>query len=203
MGVVGANGAGKSTMMKMITGDEKVDSGSIQIGETVKLVTVGQDRMESLNDDKSAFDEITDGLDEIVLGGSSVSSRAYCSWFGLQGALQQSKIRDLSGGERNRVLLAKMVKSGGNVLLLDEPTNDLDSETIRSLEEALLEFAGCAVIVSHDRYMLDKVCTHILAFEDDSKLHWFQGNWAEYEEDRKKRLGEFTPKRVKYAPIVV
>lgn len=202
VGVVGPNGAGKSTLVKMITGDEKPDSGDLQVGQTVSLVSVGQERDDSLSEDKTAFEEISGGLDEIELGSSQVSSRAYCSWFGIRSNLQQSKVKDLSGGERNRCLLAKMVKSGGNFLILDEPTNDLDSETIRSLEDALLTFGGSALVVSHDRYFLDKIATHILAFEGDSKVHYFEGNYGEYEADKIKRLGENVIKPITYAKLV-
>ncbi|GMH50944.1 hypothetical protein TrVE_jg60 [Triparma verrucosa] len=202
IGVIGPNGSGKSTLLKMITSELQPDSGTLKIGETVKLVSVGQERDKNLDDTKTAYDEISGGLDEIDLGGTKVGSRGYCSWFGITGGLQQSRVKDLSGGERNRCLLAKMVKSGGNFLLLDEPTNDLDSETIRSLEDALLNFGGSAMVVSHDRYFLDKVATHILAFEGDSKVVFFEGNYGEYEIDKVKRLGEKAIKPITYAKLV-
>jgi ATP-binding cassette ChvD family protein len=202
VGVVGPNGAGKSTLLRMILGLEKPDAGTLRIGETANVVCVGQDR-EGLNDDNSVFIEITDNNSEIELGTQSVLSRAYCSWFGFRGTDQQKLVRNLSGGERNRVQLAKLVRSGANVLLLDEPTNDLDVDTIRSLEEAILDFAGCAVVVSHDRFFLDRVATHILAFEGDSKVTFFEGNYAEYEEDYIARVGVAgsQPKPLKFAAL--
>jgi ATP-binding cassette ChvD family protein len=202
VGVVGPNGAGKSTLLRMILGLEKPDAGTLRIGETANVVCVGQDR-EGLNDDNSVFIEITDNNSEIELGTQSVLSRAYCAWFGFRGTDQQKLVRNLSGGERNRVQLAKLVRSGANVLLLDEPTNDLDVDTIRSLEEAILDFAGCAVVVSHDRFFLDRVATHILAFEGDSKVTFFEGNYAEYEEDYIARVGVAgsQPKPLKFAAL--
>ena len=188
VGVIGPNGAGKSTFFRMITGEEQPDSGTVRVGDTVQLAYVDQSR-DSLNDDKSVWEEISDGLDMIKVGNYETSSRAYVGRFNFKGQDQQSKIGLLSGGERNRVHLAKMLKSGGNLLLLDEPTNDLDVETLRALEEALLEFPGSAIVISHDRWFLDRICTHILAFEGDSEVVWFPGNYADYEEDRKKRLG--------------
>jgi len=202
VGIVGPNGAGKSTLIKMMTGKEKPDSGEIKIGETVKVVSVGQERMDELNAEKSVYEEISANLDEIELGTHSVNSRAYLSWFGFKGQQQQAKVGNLSGGERNRVQLAKLLKAGGNLIILDEPSNDLDVEVLRSLEEGLLDFAGCAVVVSHDRYMLDRICTHILACEGDSKWFFFPGNYAEYEANRLERLGETSIKRITYAPLV-
>lgn len=179
VGVVGPNGAGKSTLIKMITGKEVPDSGEFNVGQSVKLAVVDQDR-DNLDATQSVFDEITNGADEIELGYAQVNARAYCSWFGFKGADQQKKVEALSGGERNRCQLAKVVKSGANVLLLDEPTNDLDVETIRSLEEALLDWAGCAIVVSHDRFFLDRICTHILSYEGDSNIVFYTGNHEEY-----------------------
>ena len=202
VGVIGPNGAGKSTLIKMFLGKDEPDAGTIKIGETVTMVGVGQERMDELDPAKTVFEEISDGMDEIELGTQSVQSRAYVSWFGFKSAQQQSLVGNLSGGERNRVQLAKILKSGANMIILDEPTNDLDVETLRSLEEALLEFAGCAVVVSHDRYFLDRIATHILAFEGDSKVHWFEGNYAEYEENKVARLGEQAVKPIKYAPLI-
>ncbi len=199
VGVIGPNGAGKSTFFRMITGEEQPDSGTVRVGDTVQLAYVDQSR-DSLNDDKSVWQEISDGLDMIKVGNYETSSRAYVGRFNFKGQDQQSKIGLLSGGERNRVHLAKMLKSGGNLLLLDEPTNDLDVETLRALEEALLEFPGSAIVISHDRWFLDRICTHILAFEGDSQVTWFPGNYADYEEDRKRRLGSeaANPHRIKY-----
>ncbi|WP_460050417.1 energy-dependent translational throttle protein EttA [Spirochaeta dissipatitropha] len=188
VGIIGPNGAGKTTLFKMITGSEQPDAGEIKLGETVVLGYVDQSR-ETLNPDKTIWEQLSDGTDIIKLGNRDVNSRAYCSWFNFMGADQQKKVGVLSGGERNRVNLAMMVKSGANVLLLDEPTNDLDVNTMRALEEALDEFAGCAVVISHDRWFLDRICTHILAFENDSNVRWYEGNYSEYEEDRRKRLG--------------
>jgi ATP-binding cassette ChvD family protein len=198
LGIIGANGAGKSTLLKLITGQEQPDSGSLRIGETVALSYVDQSR-DALNDKKTVWEELSDGLDQIIVGGYQIPSRAYLGRFNFKGGDQQKYIGDLSGGERNRVHLAKMLKSGGNVLLLDEPTNDLDVETLRALEEALLTFPGSAVIVSHDRWFLDRVATHILAFEDDGSYTWFEGSFSEYEEDKIKRLGTdaLLPKRIK------
>lgn len=199
VGVIGPNGSGKSTLFKMLTKQEEPDSGVISFGETVHLSYVDQSR-DSLSGDKTAWEEISDGLDIIKLGDAEVNSRAYCGSFNFRGGDQQKKVKLLSGGERNRVHMAKLLKSGGNVLLLDEPTNDLDVETLRALEEALLDYAGCAIIISHDRFFLDRLCTHILSFEGDSHVEWFEGNFAEYEEDKFRRLGadSLEPKRIKY-----
>jgi ATP-binding cassette ChvD family protein len=199
VGVIGPNGAGKTTLFRMITGQEKPDSGSIEVGESVKLGYVDQSR-DALNDKKTVWEEISNGLDMIQLGKREVNSRAYCGAFNFKGADQQKKVGQLSGGERNRVHLAKMLKSGANVLLLDEPTNDLDVDTLRALEEALEDFAGCAVIISHDRWFLDRIATHMLAFEGDSHVEWFEGNFKEYEEDKMRRLGvdSAVPHRIKY-----
>lgn len=202
VGVVGPNGAGKSTLIKMLMEQDKPDAGTITIGDTVKIVGVGQERMDALDPKKTVYQEITDEMDELELGDQRVLSRAYCSWFGFKGGQQQAIVGNLSGGERNRVQLAKLLKSGANMIILDEPTNDLDVETLRSLEEALLAFAGCALVVSHDRYFLDRVATHILACEGDSKWFWFPGNYQEYEENRLARLGPSSIKRIKYAPLV-
>ncbi|MFL2771957.1 MAG: energy-dependent translational throttle protein EttA [Rhodospirillaceae bacterium] len=199
VGVIGPNGAGKTTLFKMITGQEKPDSGSFRVGDTVKLGYIDQNR-EALSPDKTVWEEISDGNDEIVLGKYAVQSRAYVGRFNFKGSDQQKKVGQLSGGERNRVHLAKMLKSGANVILLDEPTNDLDVDTLRALELALLEYAGCAVVISHDRWFLDRIATHILAFEGDSRVEWFEGNFADYEEDKKRRLGQdaIEPHRIKY-----
>lgn len=199
VGVIGPNGAGKTTLFRMITGQEKPDKGTIKIGESVHLGYVDQSR-DTLDGKKSVWEEISGGLDQLQLGKREVNSRAYCSAFNFRGADQQKKVGSLSGGERNRVHLAKMLKSGANVLLLDEPTNDLDVDTLRALEEALEDFAGCAVIISHDRWFLDRIATHILAFEGESHVEWFEGNFQDYEEDKKRRLGlESTiPHRIKY-----
>jgi ATP-binding cassette ChvD family protein len=203
VGIIGPNGAGKTTLFRMIMGKEKPDSGALSVGETVKLSYVDQTR-DALAGDSSVWEEVSGKLDQLDLGGRIVQSRAYLSWFAFKGADQQKRVKDLSGGERNRVHLAKLLKDGGNVLLLDEPTNDLDVETMRSLEEGLSTFAGCAVIISHDRWFLDRIATHILAFEGDSKVVWFEGNFQDYEEDKKKRLGAdaLMPKRIKYRPLV-
>ena len=203
VGVIGPNGAGKTTLFRMITGQDSPDSGSINVGETVKLGYVDQSR-DYLNPNSTVWEEISDGLDEIELGKRKMQSRAYCGMFNFRGADQQKKVGQLSGGERNRVHLAKMLKSGANLILLDEPTNDLDVDTLRALEEALLEFAGCAVVISHDRWFLDKIATHILAFEGDSNIEWFEGNYQAYEEDRRRRLGSDAdqPHRIKYKPII-
>jgi ATP-binding cassette ChvD family protein len=202
VGVIGGNGAGKSTLFRMLTGEEQPDSGSIVIGPTVELAYVDQSR-DSLDGDKSVWEEISEGLETIQVGRFEMPSRAYVGRFNFRGADQQKRVRDLSGGERNRVHLAKLLRSGGNVLLLDEPTNDLDVETLRALEEALLEFPGCAVVISHDRWFLDRIATHMLAFEGDSQVTWFEGNYSEYEADLKRRLGDdaLNPKRVKYRKI--
>jgi ATP-binding cassette ChvD family protein len=199
VGVIGPNGAGKTTLFRMITGADMPDKGTIKIGESVKLGYVDQSR-DALDGKKTVWEEISGGLDQLQLGKREVNSRAYCSAFNFRGADQQKKVGSLSGGERNRVHLAKMLKSGANVLLLDEPTNDLDVDTLRALEEALEDFAGCAVIISHDRWFLDRIATHILAFEGDSHVEWFEGNYQDYEEDKKRRLGidSTIPHRVKY-----
>ncbi len=199
VGIVGANGAGKTTLFRILVGEETPDSGTVDVGETVCLSYVDQGR-DALNDDLTVFQEISGGADEIDVGGRTVSARAYAGWFNFRGSTQQKRVNQLSGGERNRVHLAKLLKSGGNVLLLDEPTNDIDVETLRSLEEALLEFPGCCLIISHDRWYLDRICTHILAFEGDSNVVWFEGSYAAYAADRKKRLGDDAevPKRIKY-----
>ena len=201
VGIVGPNGAGKTTLLKMITGQEKPDKGSIRIGETIKLAYADQTR--SLDPEKSVYDEISGGMEILELGAKKVNSRGYCSSFNFQGTDQQKKISMLSGGERNRVHLAKTLKEGANVILLDEPTNDLDVNTLRSLEEALEEFAGCAIVVSHDRWFLDRICTHILAFEGDSQARLFMGNWSDYEQDYHERYGKSveTPKRVQYRTL--
>jgi len=199
VGVIGPNGAGKSTLFKILTGQETPDTGAIEYGDTVKLSYVDQSR-DALNDEKTVWEEISNSQDIILLGDAEVNGRAYCSSFNFKGGDQQKTVGLLSGGERNRVHMAKLLKSGGNVLLLDEPTNDLDVETLRALENALEEFAGCAVIISHDRFFLDRLCTHILAFEGEAHVEWFEGNFADYEEDKKKRLGPdaLEPRRVKY-----
>ena len=199
VGVIGPNGAGKTTLFKMITGVEKPDAGTIKVGESVQLGYVDQSR-DSLDDKKNVWEEISGGNDILYLGKREINSRAYCSAFNFKGGDQQKKVGSLSGGERNRVHLAKMLKSGANLLLLDEPTNDLDVDTLRALEEALEDYAGCAVIISHDRWFLDRIATHILAFEGDSHVEWFEGNFADYEEDKKRRLGidSTIPKRIQY-----
>ena len=199
VGVIGPNGAGKSTLFKMLVGDETPDKGSIRTGESVKTSYVDQSR-DHLDDKKTVWEEISGGNDQIVLGKREVSSRAYCGWFNFKGPDQQKKVGLLSGGERNRVHLAKLLKEGGNLLLLDEPTNDLDVETLSALESALEDFAGCAVVISHDRFFLDRLATHILAFEGDSHVEWFEGNFADYEEDKKRRLGDAAvePHRIKF-----
>ncbi len=199
VGVIGPNGAGKTTMFKMITGQEEPDAGSIRIGETVKVGYVDQSR-DSLDDSKTVWEEISGGNDIIELGKREIQSRAYVGWFNFKGGDQQKKVGLLSGGERNRVHLAKMLKQGSNLLLLDEPTNDLDTETLSSLEAALEDFPGCAVVISHDRFFLDRIATHILAFEGDSHVEWFEGNFADYEEDKKRRLGDAAvePHRIKF-----
>jgi len=199
VGVIGPNGAGKTTMFRMITGEEQADSGTLRLGDSVQLASVDQSR-DSLNDNKTVWEEISDGLDMIKVGNYETSSRAYVGRFNFRGQDQQKKIGVLSGGERNRVHLAKMLRAGGNLLLLDEPTNDLDVETLRALEEALLEFPGSAIVISHDRWFLDRIATHILAFEGNSEVVWFAGNYADYEEDRKRRLGAdaANPHRIKY-----
>ena len=202
VGVIGPNGAGKTTLMRMITGEEKPDSGTLRIGETVKLGYVDQSR-DSLNAGKTVWEEISQGESEIQLGKRKMQSRAYVGAFNFRGSDQQKKVGQLSGGERNRVHLAKLLRSGSNFLMLDEPTNDLDVDTLRALEEALLEFAGCAMVTSHDRWFLDRIATHIMAFEGDSQVIWFEGNYADYEDDRRKRLGADAdqPHRIKYKPL--
>ena len=199
LGIIGPNGAGKTTLFRMITGQEKPDQGTIKIGESVHLGYVDQSR-DSLNDKATVWEEISGGLDMLQLGKREVNSRGYCSAFNFRGADQQKKVGQLSGGERNRVHLAKMLKSGANLLLLDEPTNDLDVDTLRALEEALEDFAGCAVIISHDRWFLDRIATHMLAFEGDSHVEWFEGNFQDYEQDKIRRLGTDStiPHRIKY-----
>ena len=203
VGVIGPNGAGKTTLFRMITGGETPDEGTFKLGDTVKLGYIDQSR-DSLNDKKTVWEEISDGHDEIELGKRKMASRAYVAGFNFKGTDQQKKVGQLSGGERNRVHLAKMLKSGANVLLLDEPTNDLDVDTLRALEEALTEFAGCVVVISHDRWFLDRIATHMLAFEGESHVEWFEGNYQDYEVDRHKRLGSDAdqPHRIKYKPLV-
>jgi ATP-binding cassette ChvD family protein len=204
VGVIGPNGAGKTTLFRMMTGQEEADSGALKVGSTVEMAYVDQSR-DSLNADRTVWEEISDKQDEIELGrGTSVSSRAYCGWFGFKGGDQQKKVGVLSGGERNRVHLAKLLRRGGNLILLDEPTNDLDVDTLRALEEALLNFAGCAVVISHDRWFLDRIATHMLAFEGDSEVVWFEGNYQEYEADRHRRLGAEAdqPHRIRYRKLI-
>ena len=202
VGVIGPNGVGKTTLIRMVTGQEKPDSGAVQVGQTVQLAYVDQSR-DTLDGTKNVWEEISAGEDEIVLGGRRRNTRAYVASFNFLGPDQQKKVKDLSGGERNRVHLAKILTQEANVILLDEPTNDLDVNTLRSLEEALENFAGCAIVVSHDRWFLDRIATHILAFEGDSQLRWFEGNWSDYEEDRRRRLGVSAdiPQRVKYRSL--
>jgi ATP-binding cassette ChvD family protein len=202
VGVIGPNGAGKTTLFRLITGQEEPDGGALRLGETVKVAYVDQSR-DALRPNKTVWEEISEGEDSIMLGKRSVASRAYVSQFNFRGSDQQKRVGDLSGGERNRVHLAKLLKSGGNLLLLDEPTNDLDVDTLRALEEALLNFAGCAVVISHDRWFLDRIATHMLAFEGESQVVWFEGNYADYEADRKRRLGAEAdrPHRIKYKKL--
>jgi len=202
VGVIGPNGVGKTTLMRMVTGQENPDAGKVEIGQTVQLAYVDQSR-DALDGEKTVWEEISGGEEEIMLGGRRRNTRAYVASFNFLGADQQKKVKDLSGGERNRVHLAKILKQAANVILLDEPTNDLDVNTLRSLEEALDSFAGCAVVVSHDRWFLDRIATHILAFEGDSQLFWSEGNWSDYEEDRRRRLGVAadTPQKVKYRSL--
>ena len=202
VGVIGPNGAGKTTMFRMITGEEKPDSGTITVGDTVQIAYVDQGR--ELNGENTVYQEVSGGLDSIAVGKREINSRAYLASFNFRGSDQQKKVKDLSGGERNRLHLSKLLKSGGNLLLLDEPTNDLDVDTLRALEEALLDFAGCAVVISHDRWFLDRVATHMLAFEGESELVWFEGNYKEYEADLHKRKGAEAdqPKRIKYKKLV-
>ncbi|PIE13237.1 MAG: energy-dependent translational throttle protein EttA [Rhodobacterales bacterium] len=199
VGVIGPNGAGKTTLFRMLTGQEQPDSGTISYGDTVQLSYVDQSR-DDLKDDETVWEAIADGQDIIKLGDAEVNARAYCSAFNFKGGDQQKKVSLLSGGERNRVHMARLLREGGNVLLLDEPTNDLDVETLRALEDALVDFAGCAVVISHDRFFLDRICTHILAFEGDAHVEWFEGNFEDYEEDKKRRLGAdaLEPKRMKH-----
>jgi len=203
VGVIGPNGAGKTTLFRMITGAEEPDGGSLKIGPTVELAYVDQSR-ETLDPDKTVYEEITGGVDNLVVGGREIHGRAYAGQFGFKGTDQQKPVGKLSGGERNRLHLAKTLRSGGNVLLLDEPTNDLDVDTLRALEDGLLAFAGCAVVISHDRWFLDRIATHVLAFEGDSEVRWFEGNFSDYEADRKKRLGAEAaqPHRIRYKPLV-
>ena len=202
VGIIGPNGAGKTTLFRIMAGEEQPDDGELRIGTTVQIAAVDQSR-DALDPNKTVWEEISDGQDIITVGNYQVQSRAYCSRFNFRGSDQQKKVGDLSGGERNRVHLAKLLKSGGNLLLLDEPTNDLDVETLRALEEALLAFPGCAVVISHDRWFLDRIATHMLAFEGDSRVVWFEGNFADYEEDKKRRLGDeaINPHRIRYKRI--
>jgi ATP-binding cassette ChvD family protein len=202
VGIIGPNGAGKTTLFRMIVGEEKPDSGDLALGDTVQVSYVDQSR-EALEASKNVWEEISGGEDKILLGKREVASRAYCAWFGFRGSDQQKKVAALSGGERNRLHLAKLLNKGGNLLLLDEPTNDLDVDTLRSLESALLSFPGCAVVISHDRWFLDRIATHVLAFEDESRVVWFEGNYRDYEEDRRRRLGEEAdrPHRTRYKKL--
>jgi ATP-binding cassette ChvD family protein len=202
VGVIGPNGAGKTTLFRMITGHETADAGTLRLGETVKLGYVDQNR-DALEAGKTVWEEISGGEDELLIGKRTVASRAYASWFNFKGRDQQRRVGSLSGGERNRVHLAKLLKTGSNLLLLDEPTNDLDVDTLRSLEDALLEFAGCVMVISHDRWFLDRIATHMLAFEGDSKVVWFEGNYQDYEADRRRRLGAEAdrPHRIKYRKL--
>ncbi len=203
IGVIGANGAGKTTLFKMLTGQEQPDQGSVEFGDTVQLSYVDQSR-DDLDPNANVWEAVADGLDVIQLGDAEINGRAYCSAFNFKGATQQKTVSLLSGGERNRVHLARLLRTGGNVLLLDEPTNDLDVETLRALEDALVDFAGCAVVISHDRFFLDRICTHILAFEGEAHVEWFEGNFEDYEEDKKRRLGvdASQPKRMKHKKFV-
>jgi len=204
VGVIGPNGAGKTTLFRMIMGVEQPDKGKIKIGDTVKLGYVDQSR-DALADDATIYDEISEGSETMQMGERSINSRSYVSSFNFKGQDQQKRVGILSGGERNRVHLAKMIKRGGNLLLLDEPSNDLDVDTLRALEDGLEKFPGCAVVISHDRWFLDRIATHILAFEGDSHVEWFEGNFADYEADRKRRFGDDAdqPHRIKYKPIAV
>ncbi len=201
--MIGPNGAGKTTLFRMLVGEDKPDEGELVVGDTVQIAYVDQSR-EALEGDHNVWQEISGGEDKIELGKREVASRAYCTWFGFRGSDQQKLVGSLSGGERNRVHLAKLLKQGGNLILLDEPTNDLDVDTLRALEEALLGFPGCAVVVSHDRWFLDRIATHMLAFEGDSEVVWFEGNYQAYEEDRHRRLGTDAdqPHRIKYRKLV-
>ncbi len=203
VGIIGPNGAGKTTLFRLIVGQERPDAGTITIGKTVQLAYVDQSR-EALDSKKTAYQEIAGDQDELLFGRRTVNARAYCSWFGFRGADQQKPVGVLSGGERNRLHLAKLLKSGGNVLLLDEPTNDLDVDTLRALEDALLRFSGCVCVISHDRWFLDRIATHILAFEDDGEVRWFEGNFHEYHADLKRRKGAEAdqPRRLKYRKLV-
>jgi ATPase subunit of ABC transporter with duplicated ATPase domains len=203
VGVIGPNGAGKTTLCRMIVGQDAPDGGTLEVGSTVVLAYVDQSR-DDLASEATVFDEITGGVDRIVVGNRELHSRAYVASFGFKGSDQQKQVGQLSGGERNRVQLAKVLKSGGNVLLLDEPTNDLDVDTLRALEDALLGFPGCVVVISHDRWFLDRIATHVLAFEGDSVVRWWEGNFSDYEADRKKRLGVEAdqPHRIRYKPLV-
>ena len=203
VGIIGANGAGKTTLFRMITDREQPDDGRLDVGETVKLAYVDQSR-DALNPNNSVYEEVTGGADVLQFGRAEVNGRAYLSWFNFRGPDQQKKVGVLSGGERNRLQLAKLLKEGGNVMLLDEPTNDLDVDTLRALEDAILDFAGCVLVISHDRWFLDRIATHILAFEGDSQVVWFPGNFHEYEEDKKRRLGDDAdqPHRIKYKKLV-
>ncbi len=200
--MIGPNGAGKTTLFKMITGQEQPDSGTLKIGDTVDLAYVDQSR-DALDPEKNVWEEISDGYDIIKVGEQEMNSRAYVNGFNFKGSTQQRKVGVLSGGERNRVHLAKLLKSGGNLLLLDEPTNDLDVDTLRALENALVNFAGCAVVISHDRWFLDRICTHVLAFEGDSQVTWFEGNFEAYEEHRREQLGDAAdrPHRITYKKL--
>ena len=202
VGIIGPNGAGKTTLFRMLVGSETIDGGNIEVGETVKIAYVDQSR-DALDDSRTVWEEISDGLDVIQVGQYQTPSRVYAGRFNFKGSDQQKRIGDLSGGERNRVHLAKVLRQGGNLLLLDEPTNDLDVETLRALEQALVSFPGCAVVISHDRWFLDRIATHILAFEGDSEVVWFSGNYEEYEADRRRRMGDEAdqPQRLRYKPI--
>jgi energy-dependent translational throttle protein EttA len=202
VGVIGPNGAGKTTLFRLLTGHEKPDGGEIKVGETVDIASVDQSR-DALDPDKTIYQEISGGQEVLSIAGRDVNARAYVSKFNFNGPDQQKKVGLLSGGERNRVHLAKLIKKGGNLLLLDEPTNDLDVDTLRHLEDALLSFPGCAVVISHDRWFLNRIATHMLAFEGDSKVTWFEGNYEDYEADKRRRLGEdaLTPHRIKYRKL--
>jgi sulfate-transporting ATPase len=203
VGLVGPNGAGKTTLFRMLVGDEKPDAGTLRVGDTVKIAYVDQSR-DALDPEKTVYETLSGGNEILTLGKREVNARAYCAWFNFRGADQQKKVGTLSGGERNRLQMGKLLQSGCNLLLLDEPTNDLDVDTLRALEDAVLAFAGCAVVISHDRWFLDRVATHILAFEGDSQVTFFEGNFADYEKVRHERLGAEadTPHRIKYKPLV-
>jgi len=200
-GLIGPNGAGKTTLFNLITGKEKADAGSFEVGSTVDMAYVDQEH-DQLKPDKTVYEVVSEGNEILNLGGREMNARAYVSRFNFSGNDQQKKVGDLSGGERNRVHLAMTLKQGANLILLDEPTNDLDVNTLRALEEALENFAGCAVIISHDRWFLDRVATHILAYEGDSQVYWFEGNFTEYEENRRKRLGNAEPQRIRYKKLI-